>query len=144
MNISFVHRQFDELTLRELYDLLHLRDLVFVVGQRITAECEVDGHDPEYAHVLGRADDGRLVATARVNVAKTPMKVGRVAVHTDLQRAGLGTRLMRYVHDQVMRDAPGEMSAQAHLVPWYASLGWRPQGEVYIEAEIAHRWMVRP
>lgn len=144
MNVSFTHRRFDDLALRELYDVLHLRDLVFVVGQRITAECEVDGHDPEYVHVLGRDDSGRLVATARVHVDKRPMKVGRVAVHTDLQRSGVGTRLMQYVQDEVMHGAPGELSAQAHLVPWYSSLGWRADGGVYIEAEIPHVWMVRP
>ena len=38
MRVSFVCRSFAELTKFELYEILHLRSLVFVVGQKITAE----------------------------------------------------------------------------------------------------------
>jgi ElaA protein len=82
------------------------------------------------------------VATARLFLGKTPVKVGRVAVRTDLQRLGLGRELMGHVHD-ILGDRPGAMSAQAHLGPWYTSLGWRQIGEVYTEAEIPHIRMVR-
>ena len=36
--LDFSHKPFADLSLRELYDLLALRDRVFVVGQQITAE----------------------------------------------------------------------------------------------------------
>jgi ElaA protein len=140
--LTLTHKAFADLTLLELYELLVLRDLVFVVGQKITAEPEVDGHDPECVHVLGRDETGALVATARLFLGKTPVKVGRVAVRTDLQRLGLGRELMRHVHE-ILGDRPGAMSAQAHLGPWYTSLGWRQIGAVYPEAEIPHIRMVR-
>ena len=41
--LNLTHKPFAALTLDELYDLLWLRDVVFVVGQGITAESEVDG-----------------------------------------------------------------------------------------------------
>ena len=140
--LTFAHKPFDDLTLRELYAILHLRDEVFVVGQKITAECEVDGLDPDCTHVFGRAAEGRLVATARLFVGQDPVTVGRVAVANHLQKRGLGTELMRYVHG-VLGVRPAAMSAQAHLVPWYGSLGWTPVGDVFIEAEIPHVHMVR-
>ena len=140
--LSFTLKRFDDLTLRELYEVLWLRDEVFVVGQKITAECEVDGHDPQCSHVLGRDGDGRIVATARLFLDDAPIKVGRIGVHPDLQRSGLGTELMHFVH-AILGDRPAIMSAQAHLTPWYTSLGWQPLGGVYTEAEIPHQRMVR-
>ena len=139
--LELTHKAFDDLTLRELYAVLVLRDLVFVVGQKITAEPEVDGADPDCTHVLGYLD-GELVATARLFLGSTPIGVGRVAVRDDLQRKGLGRQLMVYIRD-LIGDRPSTLSAQAHLEDWYSSLGWRPVGGVFIEAEIAHVKMVR-
>lgn len=143
MSIEFSHKPFDDLSLRELYAILWLRDEVFVVGQKITAESEVDGEDPKCCHVMGRDADGRVVATARLFLGDQPVKVGRVAVHPRLQGQGVGTQLMHYVHG-VIGLRPGKMSAQAHLERWYGSLGWRRVGEVYREAEIDHITMLRP
>ena len=141
--VEFSAKPFDDLSLRELYALLWLRDEVFVVGQKITAECEVDGEDPECTHVIGRDGDGKVVATARLFLGKSPIKVGRVAVHPQLQGLGVGTDLMHYVN-HLIGDRAAAMSAQAHLERWYASVGWRRIGEVYTEAEIDHVKMVRP
>lgn len=141
-HLTFAHKPFAELTLTELYELLWLRDIVFVVGQQITAECEVDGHDPECEHVIGRDASGKIVATARLFLGKNPVKVGRVAVHTDLQRSGLGSELMAYVNG-ILGDRPGLMSAQAHLGPWYTRMGWQQVGDVYEEARIPHIKMIR-
>lgn len=140
--LDFNHKPFADLSLRELYDLLALRDRVFVVGQRITAEAEVDGLDPRAVHVIGRDAGGQVVATARLFFDARPVKVGRVAVDTHLQRQGLGRHLMGYVH-QILGDRPAAMSAQAHLEPWYAGLGWKREGEAYVEAEIPHVRMTR-
>jgi ElaA protein len=140
--VTFQHRAFDDLTLRELHDLFHLRDEVFVVGQKITCESEVDGHDPECVHVIGRDAAGRTVATARLFLGKDPVKVGRIAVHPTLQRRGVGTLLMRYVHG-VLGDRPAMMSAQAYLRLWYEGLGWRTTRGPYDEAGIPHLEMTR-
>lgn len=129
--------------MHELYAILWLRDEVFVVGQKITAESEVDGEDPRCTHVIGRDESGKVIATARVFLDDLPVKVGRVAVHPSLQGRGVGSQLMTYVND-LLGQRPGKMSAQAHLEGWYRSLGWRRVGETYVEAEILHVAMVRP
>ncbi len=141
--VAFSHRAFDALSLRDLHDVLRLREEVFVVGQRITCEAEIDGHDPECVHVLGRDAAGRIVATARLFVDEDPVKVGRIAVDGALQRRGIGTRLMAYVHG-LLGSRAAVMSAQTHLRPWYERLGWRAEGERYDEAGIPHVRMRRP
>ena len=132
---------FDELSSRELYDLLHLRDVVFVVGQKITAVPEVDGLDPRCAHARAFNDD-RVVGTARIFVNEHPMVVGRVAVHPDFQRQGIGSQLMQHVQAWLGSRA-AELHAQAYLEEWYAGLGWERFGDPFDEAEIVHvmmRW----
>ncbi len=135
-------RPFARLSVGELHELVRLREEVFVVGQRITAEAEFDGRDPEATHVLGRDASGALVATARLFLGADPVKVGRIAVAPPLQRGGLGSRLMAFVHG-LLGGRPAEMSAQAHLVGWYERLGWRAQGPVYDECGIPHRRLTR-
>jgi len=144
MTIQFFHRPFAELTLMQLHDILWLRNEVFVFGQKITDEPEVDGKDPACTHVVGvDTETGRTVATARIFLDVAPIKVGRVAVALDMQRGGVGTALMAAVHD-VIAGRPAALSAQAYLQRWYERLGWTAEGEIYDEASIPHIWMVRP
>lgn len=140
--VQFKHGSFESLALRELHDILWLRNIVFVCGQKITVEPEVDGLDPDCVHIMGTVEQ-RMVATARLIMTCDPIKVGRIAVHPDWQGQGIGSQLMRYVH-QVLADQPAAMSAQAHLLKWYQSLGWSVRGERYEEAGIPHVYMTRP
>lgn len=132
---------FESLTLHELYAVLHLRDLVFVVGQKITAEPEVDGRDDECEHALFY-DGETLVGTARIFHNESPQIVGRVAVHPERQGEGLGTILMEHVQTHIGQNK-AELHAQAHLEDWYTRLGWVRFGEPFVEADITHvmmRW----
>lgn len=140
-NLHLKHSAFAALTLQELYEVLWLRNLVFVCGQKITAEPEVDGLDPGCVHVLGDLE-GQLLVTARLFMDQHPIKIGRIAVHPSWQGQGLGTQMMCYIHE-LLGDQPAAMSAQAHLRSWYNRLGWQAVGDLYDEAGIPHIWMVR-
>lgn len=142
MKITFQHRPFDELSIRELHDIMWLRNVVFVVGQKITSEPEVDGLDPECTHVFGADEYGKIVAVTRLFLDEDPVKVGRIAVDRELQATGIGTQMMHYVND-VLCDRSAVMSAQHHLCNWYTSVGWIAVGPVYDEAGIPHSKMVR-
>lgn len=137
---------FDALTVHDLYAALALRDRVFVVQQQITCVAEVDGEDPRCTFALlwdTSQSPHTLVGTARLFEGQDPVVVGRVAVDTQRQRAGLGSALMRAVNDY-LGDRPAELHAQAHLRAWYEGLGWRAVGPEYLEAQIPHVTMRRP
>ena len=138
--LRFQIKAFDDLELRELYDILWLRNEVFVVGQKITAEPEVDGRDPECEHVLLHEHD-QLVGTARIFHQKDPIVVSRISVRTERQRGGLGGFMMERINRH-LGNRTAELHAQAHLEDWYRELGWERVGEEYIEAEIPHVTMV--
>ena len=84
-------RSFDELTTRQLHDLLRLRVEVFVVEQ----ECpyaEIDGRDVEAGtrHVWTDDDRGVVSAYVRVLDDDNHRRLGRVAVRSDASREFYG------------------------------------------------------
>ena len=131
---------FDALSTRQLYAILALRCEVFVVGQQITDEPDVDGTDPECAHAM-LWDEDELIGTARIHTQASPWSVGRVAVVDARRGEGFGTKLMEAIHAYI-GDRPAELHAQAHLEQWYRSLGWERVGEPFVEAGIDHVRMV--
>ncbi len=139
MNTRLEIKAFRDLSLDELYKVLWLRDIVFVVGQKITSESEIDGLDPECHHAILWHDE-QVIGTARVFAERKPMIVGRVAVHTDFQRQRHGRTLMEHI-GLWLAGRPAELHAQAHLEDWYRSLGWTRHGDIFVEAEIPHVMM---
>lgn len=141
-SLQIVFKSFEELSKAELYELLWLRDRVFVVGQKITALSEIDGEDPNWHHLLAYRG-GKLVGYARLKWLERPVKIGRIAIDPELQGQGLGSELMHEIH-RLLGPRPGFMHAQAYLRAWYERLGWRVCGEPFDEAEIEHLPMERP
>ncbi|MBC8144574.1 MAG: GNAT family N-acetyltransferase, partial [bacterium] len=76
---------FSELSVEQLYDALHLRELVFVVEQKC-AYVDADGHDPRAMHLLGYTASAvpSLVAYARLfapGVKYKEASIGRGVTH---------------------------------------------------------------
>lgn len=139
---------FDRLTPRQLYEVLRLRQRVFVKEQAcIYVDC--DGLDPRAWVGLGVGTDGNMVATARILppglVAEQP-SIGRVVVDGSARGSGLGRDLMESAMAQLKRLFPGQgmhLSAQQRLTGFYRSLGFAETGAPYDEDGIVHVTMVR-
>ena len=63
-SIKWKIKRFNELSLQELYSLLQLRSLVFVVEQNCVYQ-DIDGKDEKALHLLGELE-GKIVAYARL------------------------------------------------------------------------------
>lgn len=141
--MEFWWGSFAELGVTRLYDVLALRQRVFVVEQ----DCpylDADGLDPACHHLLGYRD-GVLVAYVRV----LPMGVqypdahaiGRVVTAPEARRVGLGRPLMREGLRRLREtcgEGPVKLGAQAYLQGFYESLGYRVCGPGYLEDGIPH------
>lgn len=140
-------KPFDGLSLRELYACMKLRGEVFVVGQQICSEPDVDEDDPLCHHVMMWLGD-ELVGTARLKPVGDGrvIKVGRVAVAGAYRGGGLGSSMMRAIQAWIgqVPGRSGAMSAQAQLERWYGSLGWISDSSVYMEAGIPHIQLLYP
>jgi ElaA protein len=144
--ITWVVKPFEELTLRELHDLLRLRVDVFVVEQTC-AYAEIDGQDPFAVHVLGVDGSGACRAYARVLPKQSDglPHIGRVVVHPEYRGRKLAKALMIEALRQLERaygNRRNAIAAQTYLVPFYASLGYVPTSEEYVWDGIPHMDMV--
>jgi len=146
-SVSFYHHGFYELSLDDLYDILKIRSLVFNHQQRLIdvskGECiEIDDQDKVCTHIVGRFPDNQIAVTARLFTNNTPLRLGRLAVHPDFQKHGIGTQLMNYL-DSIIESKSIEMNAQSYLINWYSELGWIVSGSEFLECGMKHIRMVK-
>lgn len=147
MSVTWVVREFAELSSLELYQILRLRINVFMLEQ----EClypECDNKDLKGKHLMGVLD-GEVVAYARLlppNVSYIDASIGRVVVNPTARHLKLGTELMQQANSAMRQDFPNEairISAQAHLQGFYENVGFvRVSKETYLEDNILHVEMV--
>jgi predicted GNAT family N-acyltransferase len=122
-----------------------LRRIVFIEEQNVDAALELDGQDAAALHVLAQLD-GVPVGCARMLIMGDTAKIGRVCVLRDHRGKGIGQALMRKAVE-ILAQRPevrrAKLGSQVHAMGFYAGLGFQPMGDVYMEAGIAHRDMVR-
>ena len=134
---------FAELSVQQLYAALALRSEVFVVEQQCIF-LDIDGLDPQVWHLLGHGDDGSLKAYLRLlppGLKGPDAIIGRVVTAPSARSGGVGRALMTEALVQCERLWPGQpitLHAQAHLERFYASFGFVPVGEHYMEDGIQH------
>ena len=98
--MNWVCKSFDELTTRELYTILRLRQEVFAVEQNCVYQ-DCDDVDLSSSHLLGLfEEEGKqvLVAYARLvpqNGRYSEQSIGRVVTSNKHRRMGFGQQLMR-------------------------------------------------
>lgn len=141
---------FDSLDRHALYEIMALRQRVFVVEQAC-AYLDLDGLDQEALHVTGRDMSAHLLAYARIlppGVSFETFAIGRVITAPRARGAGLGRELMRtairFVFETAGQEVPISLGAQSHLVDFYGSQGFEAYGDEYDEDGIPHRHMLRP
>lgn len=145
--MNWTWRRYGELSLDELYDLLALRCRVFILEQGVYQD--PDGVDRHAFHLLGRDDQGTLVAYLRAvdpGARFAEASIGRVLTAPECRGQGQGRALMLEGLARCSQVWPGQpirISAQAHLQGFYGSLGFVTVGEVYDEDGIPHVQMLR-
>jgi ElaA protein len=136
-------KSWDDLTLNELYEILHLRGKVFVVGQNCTC-VDPDGKDLQAFHLLLR-NDGKLTGYARLFppgvYVENATAMGRVAVLESFRNQGLGKEIVKNGIDFLTGHFPGHpvfISAQTYLEDFYRNLGFETVSDVYMEENMPH------
>jgi ElaA protein len=139
---------FADLTVDALYDIVRLRNRVFALEQRVTAE-DFDGRDrePDTEHWWVPGDGGaaaylRLIRASAgephpVGMAPPAWVIGRVATDPSRRGEGLASALVRAVLAAHEGD-PFVLHAQEYVAQLYAAAGFVPFGEPYDEASIRH------
>lgn len=133
-------KTFDELTTRELYELLRLRSEIFVVEQNCVYQ-DLDYVDYDSVHVFFE-EDGRVCACLRVYQKESEpgvWKLGRVV--TREHRRGLGSAIMteglRVVREKEPR-ATVRIESQCQAQGFYEKFGFHTCSEPFIMDELPH------
>ncbi len=126
-------------------DVLSLRLSVFVDEMNVPVELEVDEFDEEAIHLRVQIDK-KTVGTLRLvlveeHVAESNVvKLGRVAVHPDWRRKGIGKQMMQLAinYCKALPCSRISLGSQTYITSFYESLGFATQGDVFDDAGIPH------
>lgn len=146
--ITWVCKHFDELSLRELYEIGRLRQEVFVLEQNCPY-VDFDGKDYHCHHLMGFDSAGILQAYSRLvpegHSYPEDISIGRVINSADVRGKGFGRELMLesiISCEKIWGKRPIRISAQTYLLKFYESLGFESTGKEYLEDDIPHTEML--
>jgi ElaA protein len=141
LNWQFI--AFNSLTNVQLYNILKLRNLVFIVEQNCVYN-DLDDKDEPSTHVLGTVNN-ELAAYCRLlppNISyPNYCSIGRVLTHANFRTLGLGKILMEKAIQQCQTLWPNvgiKIGAQNYLLNFYQNLGFKVSGPIYLEDGIEH------
>ncbi|HEY1017720.1 MAG TPA: GNAT family N-acetyltransferase [Sediminibacterium sp.] len=140
-------KAFDDLTPHELYEIMRLRNEVFVLEQLCVYQ-DADNKDQRSHHLMIK-DNGKLIAYARLlppGVSYPEMSIGRVISSPEYRRKGAGRLLMQKAIEgchELFGEGPIRIGAQLYLKKFYESFGFVRAGDMYLEDNIEHIEMER-
>lgn len=140
--------KFDSLTLTELYNILALRESIFIVEQDVPY-VDIDGKDLHCTHLMGYLDQ-ELVAYLRIVpfglFKENCFSMGRVVLKASLRGGSIAKTMVGLAieHlDSIRNEQPIRISSQLYLKNFYSRFGFIAEGEPYIEDRILHIAMIR-
>lgn len=144
--MNFEFKNFTELSLNELYDILLLRAEIFVVEQNCVYN-DLDGLDEFAVHQFLKKD-GEIIAYSRLLKPGTRFpeySIGRVVVKQSERGTGLGKLMMEEAKKHIINEWGAtkiKISAQSYLQRFYENLGFEILTEMYLEDGIPHHGML--
>lgn len=134
-------KSFDDLTSREVYEILRLRVDVFVVEQACPYP-EIDGKDYDAIHIY-LENQGQILAYARVYKEDGQIHIGRVIAKE--RRKGHATLILKEairVAREKYQAKKITIEAQTYAKNLYKKVGFVEDSEIYLLDGIEHVKMV--
>ena len=131
-------------TLDELIKTFIVRGIVFMEEQGVRFTIEKDPQEHSALHIIGEIEH-EPVAAARIRFQGECAKLERMAVRKQWRGQGHGRKLL----DFAMATARGhgfnkfKLHAQIRSQAFYEKQGFKPVGNIFKEADIEHRLMVK-
>ncbi|MEO6190863.1 MAG: GNAT family N-acetyltransferase [Saprospiraceae bacterium] len=146
--MKIVCKKFEDLSILELYDILQLRNEVFIVEQNCVYQ-DLDNKD-KLAYHLMIYHSNSLVATTRILGPGISYEeyssIGRVCTELNARKLNLGRKAMENSIDLIKKLYPKahiKISAQSYLKKFYTEFGFEEDGEEYLEDNIPHIGMIK-
>ncbi|CAM3840238.1 GNAT family N-acetyltransferase [Aquirufa aurantiipilula] len=131
-------------SLEEIHEVFAIRIEVFVVEQACLPSEEFDELDAQAKHYLV-LEDGKPVATGRYRKTEKGIKIERIATLASARGKGYASKMVHHIIQEAKIAHPEityfYLHSQQTVMPLYASLGFLPYGETFVEADIVHQAM---
>jgi len=122
-----------------------LRIRVFCDEQGVDPALEVDGLDDEATQIVA-LDESGVIATCRLRYPEAgACKLERMVVDAGHRKLGVGGRLLVGAEKEARAAGAQKMvlNSQVRAQPFYASHGYEPGGETFLDADIEHIRMTK-
>jgi ElaA protein len=137
-------KAFEDLTNIELYEILKIRNEVFIIEQNCHY-LDIDDKDYMSFHIFCTEDSNKeILAYARLipaGISYPQASIGRVATAFSHRKHQLGIELMErsieFIFNEFQTDSI-KISAQTYLLDFYKKFGFNPIGAEYLEDQIPH------
>lgn len=145
--ITWHTKHFNDLSVNEYWEILHLRTEIFVVEQDCPYQ-EVDEKDRLSFHLYGRNENNEVIATSRIlpeGISYKELSIGRVALKKEVRGKGIADIMMLKTLEFIEKqfgEVPIRISAQEYLINFYGKHGFKKVGEGYLEDNIPHIEMI--
>ena len=146
--IKFTCKHFNRLNKAELYEIMQLRQEIFIVEQNCPY-LDNDGKDLNGWHLLGRNETGKIVVYTRLLPVGISYfgysSIGRVVAHKSVRGTGAAQLLMTESIKRLKRFCPDDkikIGAQAYLKRFYEAFNFQQSGDIYDEDGIPHIPMI--
>lgn len=138
IKMEIVVKNFNELNLDELYEILQIRSAVFVVEQTCVYQ-DIDGIDRNSTHIYVK-EDNVIVGYLRLFLREDDrVQIGRVL--TTKRNEGYGAIVMEKAMEVIKECYPDKevyLEAQTYAIDFYRKFGLEVCSEEFLEDGIPH------
>ena len=132
-------------TRRRHAQCVQIRTRVFVFGQNVPAEREIDEYEDTCKHYLALVS-GVPVGTVRWRpYAPDTAKIERLAVLEETRGTGIGSRLMAHVVAEIAEHTEFtyvRLASQDPVIPFYNAMGFGVIGDAFEDGGLPHHNMI--
>ena len=138
--MNFVAKNFGELSLTELYEILKARSQIFILEQNMHCQ-DMDGIDFEARHFF-LEEKGKVLAYLRAfytDDSKSVVKIGRVLSIT--HGVGLGADIMKRAIADIKKNMKCQilnLNSQKSAIGFYEKLGFKTVSDEFLEEGVIH------
>jgi predicted GNAT family N-acyltransferase len=132
-------------TQEEIFDQILIRKEVFIIEQKVPINEEFDELDKTAIQFIVY-DGMNPVGAARFRTIDKKGKIERVCVLKEYRKLGVGKLLMNTIENYAMKNTSVDhfyLNAQLTALPFYERLGYIPQGDIFLDANIEHKAMTK-
>lgn len=144
--MGFFIKHFNELTTRELYEILKTRQEIFIIEQNCPY-MDIDDLDLKAIHVFSMNEEGRVTSCLRVFMRDEKTKTAQIGRVVTLNHGeGLGGALLHEGVKIALDHYKAEkiyLEAQTYAIGYYAKEGFKVVSEEFLEDGIPHVKMER-